>query len=105
MAITRSFKETIQNRAIHDAAFRENLLKESIECMLSGDTDTGKAILRNYIKATIGFEELGEVTKKSPKSLMRMFSPSGNPTAKNLFGIIRALRDREGVAFEVRTVH
>ena len=29
--------------------------------MLTGDVDTGKAILRDYIKATIGFEKLGEV--------------------------------------------
>jgi len=27
--------------------------------MLAGDVDTGKAILRDYIKATVGFEKLG----------------------------------------------
>ena len=58
---------------------REELLKEGGECLLSGDVDTGKAVLRNYINATIGFQELGGLTKKSPKSLMRMFGPGGNP--------------------------
>jgi hypothetical protein len=29
---------------------------------LTGDIDTGKAILRDYIKATVGFEKLGEAT-------------------------------------------
>ena len=41
--------------------------------MLTGDIDTGKAILRDYIKATVGFEKLGAVTGTSPKSFMRMF--------------------------------
>lgn len=102
MAITRNFKETIQARALRDKKFRTGLLKESIENMLAGDTETGKMILRDYINATIGFEKLGEVTEKSPKSLMRMFSPSGNPTANNLFGIIHTLQKKEGVHFEVK---
>ena len=103
MAITKSFKETIQARALRDPKFRAGLLKESIENMLAGDTETGKVILRDYINATIGFEKLGAETHKSPKSLMRMFSPSGNPTAKNLFGIIHTLQKKEGVQLEVQT--
>lgn len=103
MAITRNFKETIQARALRDAKFRTGLLKESIENMLAGDTETGKMLLRDYINATIGFEKLGSAVNKSPKSLMRMFSPSGNPTANNLFGIIHTLQQKEGVQFEVKT--
>ncbi|MBT5653961.1 MAG: transcriptional regulator [Alphaproteobacteria bacterium] len=103
MAITRNFKETIQARALKDSKFRTGLLKESIESMLAGDTETGKMILRDYINATIGFEKLGSMVEKSPKSLMRMFSPSGNPTANNLFGIIHTLQKKEGVHFEVKT--
>jgi hypothetical protein len=34
---------------------------------------------------TIGFEGLGSLTDKSPKSLMRMLGPTGNPQARNLF--------------------
>ena len=40
--------------------------------MLSGDVDTGNAILRDYIKATIGFEKFGEATDPPAKSLIRM---------------------------------
>ncbi|QPJ64010.1 MAG: transcriptional regulator [Candidatus Nitrohelix vancouverensis] len=103
MAITKNFKETIQARALRDPEFRHGLLKESIESMLAGDPETGKMILRDYINATIGFEKLGVIVQKSPKSLMRMFSPSGNPTANNLFGIIHTLQKKEGVHFEVKT--
>jgi hypothetical protein len=104
MVLTRDFKETIQARVERDPAFREELLKEGIECLLSGDVDTGKAVLRDYINATIGFDELGDLTHKSPKSLMRMFGPQGNPQARNLFEIIGHLQKREGFHFEVRAV-
>ena len=43
MVLTRSFKETIQARMERDPTFREELLKEGVECLLSGDMDTGKA--------------------------------------------------------------
>ena len=59
MPLTRDFKETVQARAERDQAFREGLLKEGIECLLAGDVDTGKIVLRDYINSTIGFEELG----------------------------------------------
>ncbi len=104
MALTREFKETIQARVQRDPAFRKELLKEGLDCLLSGDVDTGKAVLRDYINATIGFDKLSDLTDKSPKSLMRMFGPNGNPQARNLFEIIGYLQDREGVHFEVRAV-
>ena len=104
MALTRDFKETIKDRVDRDSAFRTGLLKEGIECLLNGDVDTGKAILRDYINATIGFDALGSATDKSPKSLMRMLGPKGNPQARNLFEVIAHLQEREGVHFGVRTV-
>ncbi len=104
MPLTRDFKETIQARIARDPAFREELLKEGVECLLSGDVDTGKAVLRDYINATIGFQELGDLTEKSPKSLMRMFGPNGNPQARNLFEVIGRLQEREGLHLKVETV-
>lgn len=103
MALTKDFKETIKDRIERDQAFREELLKEGIECLLTGDLDTGKAILRDFINATIGFESLGSATDKSPKSLMRMFGPKGNPQARNIFEIIAHLQKQEGIHFEVQT--
>ena len=102
MAITRNFRDTVRARALRDPEFRHTLLTESLENMLAGDIETGKSLLRNYINATMGFEKLADMTEKSPKSLMRMVSPSGNPTAKNLFGIIQTLQQQEGVKLEIR---
>lgn len=69
--------------------------------MLEGDTETGKAVLRDYINAIIGFEELAEDTGKDPKSLMRMFSAKGNPRAGNLFSVIGHLQKITGVHLAV----
>jgi DNA-binding phage protein len=102
MALTRDFKETIRARAERDPAFRKELLREAIECLLAGDVDTGKTVLRDYINATVGFAELAEVLGRSPKSLMRMLGPSGNPQARNLFGIVAYLQQKAGVRFRVK---
>ena len=104
MPLTRDFKETVQARAERDREFREELLKEGVECLLAGDVETGKIVLRDYINATIGFEELGSLTDKPPKSLMRMFGPSGNPNARNLFEVISHIQEHEGVQLEVSAV-
>ena len=104
MPLTRDFKETIRARIERDPGFREALLEEGVECLLAGDVETGKAVLRDYINATIGFRELGEMTDKSSKSLMRMLSPHGNPQARNLFKIIGRLQEREGLQLKVQAV-
>lgn len=102
MALTRSFKDTVQARVQADPAFRTALLTEAVNAMLGGDLETGKAVLRDYIKATVGFEGLAERTGKPSKSLMRMFSPTGNPAADNLFAVIGSLQRDTGVTLEVR---
>ena len=91
MPLTSRFKQTIQARVRRDPAFRKELLREGVESFLSGDVETGKSVLRDYINATIGFAELAEATDHSAKSLMRMLSPAGNPQARNLFEIVQAV--------------
>lgn len=101
MALTREFKETIQARVLADRAFGDALLRDGIEQMLGGDVDAGKAILRDYIKATVGFEQLGAETGPSAKSLIRMFGPRGNPQARNLFAVISHLQRQAGLTLHV----
>lgn len=101
MAVTKSFEELVRGRATKDSEFAAALLREGIDAMLSGDVDAGKTILRDYIKATVGFEKLGEATATPPKSLIRMFGPRGNPQARNLFSVIGFLQKEAGVEFHV----
>ena len=101
MALTRSFKELVHKHVAEDPAFAKALLREGVDLMLAGDVDSGKAILRDYIKATVGFEKLGQATGTQPKSLIRMFGPRGNPQARNLFNVIGYLQKRAGVELHV----
>jgi DNA-binding phage protein len=103
MALTRDFKDTVRARAARDRTFRHALLKEAVNSMLEGDVATGKAILRDFINATVGFEKLAMATNKSPKSLMRMLSETGNPQANNFFEIVAYLQEKENVRLTTRS--
>ena len=97
MALTRDFRDTVLARAQRDSKFREALFTEALNCYLAGDTDTGKAMLRDLVNATIGFEDLARETRKPSKSLHRMLAPRGNPSTENFFDIVRALQERTRV--------
>jgi DNA-binding phage protein len=99
--MTRRFGDLVQGHVAANPAFGTALLREGIDTMLSGDVNTGKAILRDYIKATIGFEKLGEATGTQPKSLIRMFGPRGNPQARNLFSVLGYLQKQAGLQLHV----
>lgn len=101
MALTREFRDTVKARVTDDPAYRSALLAEAAQLLLSGDTASGRSILRDYINATVGFEKLAAEIGKPAKSLMRMFGPKGNPTAENLFRILSHLQKATGVRLAV----
>jgi len=101
MPLTHDFKETVRARAQRDPIFRKGLLREAVECILNGDLTTGKAVLRDYVNATVGFQGLEKRTDIPAKSLMRMLGPKGSPSAANLSSILAALQKSEGVHFEL----
>ena len=102
MTLTRSFRETIKEQ-LSGRDFRRDFLREAVGNMVAGDLDTAKSILREYINGTLGFVALGRALSKSPKSLMRMLSPEGNPQARNLFDMVAYLQKLEGTVLEVHT--
>ena len=79
------------------------LLAEAVSVLLSGDLATGKSLLRHYVNATIGFTELSRQVGTPAKSLMRMLSQKGNPTARNLFTVIGRLQVATDVHLSVGT--
>lgn len=97
MALSRDYKETIRQRIERDPEFKQLMLEEAINCFFTGEPDIGKSILRDFIKATVGFEELSKQLDKKPESIIRMFSPSGNPTVKNFFCIIDCIQKSQGL--------
>lgn len=102
MPITRKFRETVWTRAQNDTRFRAALLTEAINELLAGDLDTGRAVLRDYVNATITFDGLAKATRIPAKSLQRMLGPRGNPTADSLFAILKALQERERITLAVK---
>ena len=104
MPLTQDVHLTFQERAVRDVGFRNALFAEAVQCFLNGEMGVGKTIMRDVIHATGGFKALGELTQRHPKSLMRMFSPAGNPQARNLFEVIQRLREHEDIRFEVTSV-
>lgn len=104
MPLTKSFRETVRARARRDAKFRQALLGEAIQALLDSNLEDGRTALRSCINATVGFEKLGAALGQSPKSLMRMFGPTGNPTAENLLAVIGVLQAEIGVRLQVRAV-
>ena len=104
MALTRDFRDTVMERARRDPEFRVGLLTEAIECVLNDEIAVAKDLLRDYVNATIGFQELGTLTKKDPKSLMRMLGPKGNPSLKNISSLLASLKESEGVKLHVQAL-
>ncbi len=101
MPITRKFRATILSRAEADPTFRRQLLTEAVNELLAGDLTVGKAMLRDYINATITFQQLAKKLKKSDKSVHRMLGPNGNPRAENIIEIIKILQTHECVKLRV----
>jgi len=101
MPLTREFKETVMEMAQRSPEFRVGLLEEALEAFANGELEAGKILLRDYVNATVGFEDLGAALGKSPKSLMRMLSVDGNPRADNFFAVVAHLKNREGVSLSL----
>jgi len=81
--------------------FRRAMLREGVDALLTGEIAVGKSMLRDYINATIGFEHLAKRVKIPSKSLMRMFSATGNPQARNLFAVVAELQREAGITLHV----
>ncbi len=99
--LTVDFNDTLMERLQNSSVFRRAYLNEALGCMLADDLAVGKSLLRKYINATVGFIALGNALGRDSKTLMRMFSASGNPTVRNFFEIVAYLQKQEGTVLEV----
>lgn len=100
MPLTRDFKDTIVERAKRDKKFCRSMIMRGIALLMAGnaeDVQVGKSFIRDYINATIGFPALAKHTGIPKESLMRMLSPSGNPSLRNLNQVTQTLLANEGV--------
>ena len=103
MALTRDFKQTVNERAARDPEFAAALLNEALSLLVNGEPQTARLILRDLVNTTVGFEELAVKLAKPSKSLHRMLSARGNPTMDNLTAIVEILRQTLRVKIEIKT--
>lgn len=96
MALTRDYKETVLARIKADPDFARALYGEALDAILEGETEEGLSMLRDLIHAEITFKELARQTGFDEKSLHRMLSRRGNPTARTLAKIVAAIREDLG---------
>ena len=100
MPLTQLFKDTVKARVERDPAFPAALFEEVLSAFFGGDTVLGKALLRDLVNSTIGFEALAQEMNKPSKSLHRMLAPTGNPTMENFFQVIHILQKNQGMNFQ-----
>ena len=82
MPLTRDFRVTTRERLERGPGFREALLEEGVQCLLAGEVDVGKSVLRDYVNATIGFQELGGLTARVCTSKYRRFGDEQRPMTR-----------------------
>ncbi len=101
-SIGRSFNEIVEARVGREPAFASALLEEAVECLLTGELTVARSLIRDVIKGSIGYAELSRRTGTPEKSLIRMFGPSGNPTAANISCVLHELQRYGCVRLRVR---
>ena len=99
----RSFQDIVQDRAGREPLFAGALLEEAVECMLAGELPIARSHIREAIKGSQGYAELSRRTGTPEKSLVRMFGPSGNPTAANMSSVLKELQRHSGLRLRVRS--
>jgi DNA-binding phage protein len=96
MALKREYRETVLGRIRRDPKFARALYAEAVSAILVGETEEGLSMLRDLVHAEITFKELARQTGFGEKSLHRMLSPRGNPTARSLGKVLCAIREDMG---------
>lgn len=99
--LTGDFRDLVRENLKDDPEFRKELLLGTISCFLQGDDETGRSLVRNYIRADLGYKALSEKSGIHEKSLNRMFGPKGNPTLANALKVLTAISEYEGVKLKV----
>ncbi len=101
MVLTEDFHEIVQDRARRDPEYRACILKEAVRCLLRGEVDVARIVLRDCAIATVGFEQLGALTGRSPEDLRRVLDSERAPHAGDLLEVLACILRHEGLALQV----
>jgi hypothetical protein len=103
MALMRSVKELVQNPIANDPTFGKALPLQGVDTMLSADADTGKAILRNYVKGDDAVRESWRGGGQPAEKPYAQVRPAWQRVVPQLPRHYRAsCRSRRGIELRVR---
>jgi DNA-binding phage protein len=88
---SRPVRELIISSLREDPELAEKVYNEAVLCLVRGESEVTKILLRDLVHATVGFEAMAVALQKSPKSLYRMLSTNGNPKLDNISAILYQL--------------
>lgn len=100
-ALNRRMSPLIVRRVQRERRFGQLLLLEAVRAWLDDDVNLAKGVMRRLVDASAGYEYLAVTTEGHPKSLIRMLSPQGNPSATHLTAILNRLARHHGASFNV----
>jgi DNA-binding phage protein len=100
--LNRQLSPAIYRRLQANRTFRECVLLECVRAVLDDDVEMAKGLLRRMTDATLGYGDLAALMEAHPKSLIRMLSRHGNPSARHLIGILSRVAKANGVHFTVQ---
>ena len=92
--------ESLRDRPDHRAA----MLAEGIQCMLNGEIEVGRGLVRYCIEANMDYTGLADITGQPVESLTLMFGRGGNPKLQEFFDAIASIARREGIELAVGPV-
>lgn len=100
--LNRQLSPAIHRRLQANRTFRDCVLLEAVRALLDDDVEMAKGLLRRVTDATLGYKNLAALTEVHPKSLVRMLSRMGNPSARHLVAILARVAKTNGVRFTVQ---
>ena len=87
-------KKEIQKRIAGKPIVVRTLIQDAFQYFVDGDIDTSKEIIRDCVVGTIGWKSIAETTGINEKSIIRMFSKTGNPSITNYSAVMCALANQ-----------
>ena len=103
-ALSRPYRELVLERAGLEPEYRCGLVAEGVQCLLNGEIEVGRNLLRDGIDADLGVKGLAALAGQTVESIAWMFGRGGNPGVREFFEAVHCIGRREGVELEVRVV-
>ena len=86
-------KKAIQQRIAAKPIVVRTLIQDAFQCFVDGDIEASKEIIRECVVGTVGWKSVAETAGINEKSIIRMFSKTGNPSITNYSAVMCALAD------------